>query len=501
MTRISLLVVLALFAACVHARHPFSPLNVPLGPFEGSFADSPLVHPLVKRTITASDPFVSHLIEFSLANTGDEPTPVFHFALPEDQGLRLSSMEVHEKEKAENGLDFAGPFLHEINDDGEKEKYFVFEIGLKGGIRPMETRNFIVSLHFIGAVEPKPASVPQKQPQILFLRESHFFCSPYYVDEQRTRIKLGTTKVLSFTDLSPSKLKDRVLTLGPYREVDSFVDSFLEIYMESNIPILRVSQLDRTMWVSFWGKAVYVKEEYEVHNDGASVEGEFSRLDYLRGMKGNSVDSFALTFPASYSDFYYVDAIGKISTMRIDLDENSSTQTVHLGPRFPLMGGWKIKFALEYTIPLDEIVRSNGETLLHELQISQRPMIPSTSVSILRTKVMLPTMAHMVDMRLADVKKNTLTLEGTDENGNDMISHAFDYSYFDWIAREVISFNSYDFVPSAPKQDIIMSFSCPMWVASAGSAIMWMGALLVLGIFAFVYRLLFVHGYAHEHKE
>jgi hypothetical protein len=95
-------------------------------------------------------------------------------------------------------------------------RYFTFEIALKDAIDVMETRHFTVSLHFLGTLQPKPAAIPQKEPQILFLRESHFFCSPYYVDEQRTRIKVGTTKVLSFTDLSPSKLKDRVLSLGPY---------------------------------------------------------------------------------------------------------------------------------------------------------------------------------------------------------------------------------------------------------------------------------------------
>jgi hypothetical protein len=292
-------------------------------------------------------------------------------------------------------------------------------------------------------------------------------------------------------------------------EVDGFVDSFLEIYVESNIPILRISQLDRTMWVSFWGKGVFVKEEYEVHNDGASIEGEFSRLDYLRGMKGNSVDSFSLTFPASYSDFYYVDAIGKISTMRIEVADNSSStqtvQTVHLGPRFPLMGGWKIKFALEYTVPMEDIVGSNPDTSLHELLIPQRPMIPSSSISILRTKVMLPTMARMVDMRVSDAKKNTVALERTDEKDNEMFSSTFGYSYFDWIAREVISFDSYDYVPSASKEDIIMSFSCPMWVASAGSAIIWLGAFLLIGILFVFYRTQFPHDSnveeSHEHKE
>jgi oligosaccharyltransferase complex subunit alpha (ribophorin I) len=56
-----------------------------------------------------------------------------------------------------------------------------------------------------------------------------------------------------------------------------------------------------------------------------------------------------LHVPPTASDFSYRDEIGNISTSRVATSQNF-TQLL-IGPRFPLYGGWKISFYVEYYLP------------------------------------------------------------------------------------------------------------------------------------------------------
>jgi oligosaccharyltransferase complex subunit alpha (ribophorin I) len=74
-----------------------------------------------------------------------------------------------------------------------------------------------------------------------------------------------------------------------------------------------------------------------------------------------------LHVPPTASDFSYRDEIGNISTSRVATSPNF-TQLL-IGPRFPLYGGWKINFYVEYSVPFTTLADVQepveGESLPH----------------------------------------------------------------------------------------------------------------------------------------
>ena len=86
---------------------------------------------------------------------------------------------------------------------------------------------FKVVTVFTSTLEPYPSEIGQMENQLVRLRDSHYFYSPYDTDSQKVTIKLASSSVESFTKLSPSSARGSTLLFGPYKDVKKF--SVLEI--------------------------------------------------------------------------------------------------------------------------------------------------------------------------------------------------------------------------------------------------------------------------------
>jgi len=119
---------------------------------------------------------------------------------------------------------------------------------------------------------------------------------------------------------------------------------------------LTITRLKREIEISHWGN-VAVTEHLEMQHDGAKFDGEFSRADFQRDMRGHFapvIHSVVHLLPLHASDIYYRDEIGNISTSAINVVNDKLA--VDLTPRFPLFGGWKIKYTFGYNLPLSSYV-------------------------------------------------------------------------------------------------------------------------------------------------
>lgn len=58
--------------------------------------------------------------------------------------------------------------------------------------------------------------------QLVRLRDSHYFFSPYGTETQKVTIKLASSSVESFTKLSPSSARGSTLLFGPYKDIKKF---------------------------------------------------------------------------------------------------------------------------------------------------------------------------------------------------------------------------------------------------------------------------------------
>lgn len=69
---------------------------------------------------------------------------------------------------------------------------------------------------------PHPASITQKDKQLVLYNGNHYFYSPYPVKEQSTIVNLGTRNVESYTKLKPSSQSENIITYGSYEDVPPF---------------------------------------------------------------------------------------------------------------------------------------------------------------------------------------------------------------------------------------------------------------------------------------
>lgn len=69
---------------------------------------------------------------------------------------------------------------------------------------------------------PHPASVTQKEKQLILYHGNHYFYSPYRVAKQTTVVNLGTRNIESYTKLKPVSQTDSTITYGPYENISPF---------------------------------------------------------------------------------------------------------------------------------------------------------------------------------------------------------------------------------------------------------------------------------------
>lgn len=76
-----------------------------------------------------------------------------------------------------------------------------------------------VEVIYTHLLKPHPASITQKEKQLVLFQGNHYVYSPYHVVKQTTTINLGTKNVESYTKLKPVQQSDNVLNYGPFENI------------------------------------------------------------------------------------------------------------------------------------------------------------------------------------------------------------------------------------------------------------------------------------------
>ena len=77
------------------------------------------------------------------------------------------------------------------------------------------------------------------------------------------QVRLASAKVVSHSQLAPTKRQGKVITFGPYTDTPAFMDDRMHVHFENNSPFLHATRLVREVEVSHWGN-VYVEEKYYI---------------------------------------------------------------------------------------------------------------------------------------------------------------------------------------------------------------------------------------------
>jgi hypothetical protein len=336
----------------------------------------------------------------TVRNTGKADVENFTYCSHESATQGLSSLQVAELNQEDRDL------ANEMNVTGAPtgaafpDDVFCVDYGLLSPLKGGETRELVIMAKTTDHVVAYPRERKQLDlPMVLATIPSTMF-SMYEIAEEKTTVKLGSerkaTKV-SEGGRSFIQTKD-VLTLDTLNNVKPFTKETMNLHITLLQPLLRVTKVERDIYVSHWGK-VRVEEQFDLRNDASSLKGEFSRADLL--LKDDGASGAALRFrgglPGGAYDIRYRDEIGNISTSIVSKGPDMRYISIGFEPRFPLMGGWHTKFEVSYSIGLNWLV-AKGKTGLYEMVFTQIPVITDTVYENIVTRIHLPEGSHVAEL-------------------------------------------------------------------------------------------------------
>lgn len=310
---------------------------------------------------------------------------------------------------------------------------------------------------------PFPKKISQRDNQKLLYSDNAYFYSPYSISTQKTTIDVGTTIIESFTNsVKPSEKRGASVVYGPYMNQKPFAFSAIKVHYQNNNPYVVVSKVERLVEVSHWGN-IAVEEQYDVKHGGAEFEGEFSRSEYSKGPSQTSPATFrTLTakLPPTAADIYFRDRIGNISTSTVR--PQSKAVEVDFLPRFPLFGGWRIRFTIGYNLPTHPFLSTKGD--LYQLKTKFSVPFDFAPVDDLTLKIVIPEGAQ-------DVK--VVPPFEVDSESREILK-----TYLDTTGRTVVVLKKTRLVPEH-NQDVIVTYRF------ASTSILHEPLLVIGGLFAF----------------
>lgn len=130
-----------------------------------------------------------------------------------------------------------------------------------------------VEVIFYKAIEPFPSEVTQNEKQLVMYTGNSYLYLPYVSLTQSSNFKLPSSKIESFSRVTPTNSAEDTLTYGPYSDISPFSFSKIAIHYENNGPFLTVVELQRVIEVSHWGNIAVEEHVHIMHSGMAKGRG------------------------------------------------------------------------------------------------------------------------------------------------------------------------------------------------------------------------------------
>ncbi|KAL7753014.1 dolichyl-diphosphooligosaccharide--protein glycosyltransferase subunit 1 [Sorochytrium milnesiophthora] len=291
-----------------------------------------------------------------------------------------------------------------------------------------------IDMVFKQALSPLPRELPQSGKQLVIYKDNLFFSSPYQTEKSKTTIKLPTSAtplVLDAGSYTPASQSGGKIVYGPLASsLAPFSHQPLSLHFESYKVGLVSPKWHREVWVSMWSNLVEVEEHAWVRHDGAKLQGQFNRKEYMQHQQTLSttpvIPRLELELPHGASDVYYRDEIGNVSTSNFRLEPRKRRSLLSFAPRYPLFGGWQYNWYHGYGVPaseyLQDVPSKQAPTGVseHVLKVPMVRGLKDVLIEQLTVKVVLPEGAKHVQVKTpyaVDRIYNTTTFYYLDTTG------------------------------------------------------------------------------------
>eukprot|EP00922_Rhytidocystis_sp_ex-Travisia-forbesii_P013053 GHVS01019565.1.p1 GENE.GHVS01019565.1~~GHVS01019565.1.p1 ORF type:complete len:684 (+),score=122.73 GHVS01019565.1:35-2086(+) len=173
-------------------------------------------------------------------------------------------------------------------------------------------------------------------------------------------------------------------------------------------------QVERYVEVSHWGN-VFFHEHYQLTNFAARLKGEFNRVQYAQSVgeamgrrrampnwpPSHIVFELEAALPRRAFGLEYFDRIGNITSSSASRQGAGPSYTsLKVEPRYPLMGGWKSDWQVQYSVPIRSVLGleagDGAARSRHYLNVTFGSPFRGVFVDEMITRVALPAGAHNV---------------------------------------------------------------------------------------------------------
>lgn len=238
-------------------------------------------------------------------------------------------------------------------------------------------------------LEPFPAEITQNENQLMKLTDSHYLYSQYPTTSQRTKVKLASSMIESYTRKVPHSSKGAEINFGPYTDIPPEAHSSCIVHFLNHEPFAKLNTVQTDIEVSHWG-SISIEEVIEMEHKGATLKGGFSRFEYQMRRNENvpSFRSNLAVLPGVATDIFYRDQIGNISTS--ELRRIDGEIELDIQPRFPMFGGWKTQFYIGYRMPTESMITVDSDTGRYKMTFDFWTVFEDVWIGDLEVKLVLP---------------------------------------------------------------------------------------------------------------
>jgi len=308
------------------------------------------------RTVDITSQIVKASTEYEIKNNGKSAINSFLHGLSSTDNDKLAWILANLEKRDGKKLKTA-----KVEVQSASKGQVFYRVDLETPLDAGATVKVLVRTEVTQILKAHPATITQAENQFMLYNGNAYLESPYVLERQSTSVKVGSVKVVEFTPVEPSKHQGDTIKYGPYNKIAAYSTKPITVHYENNSPFLVIKSLNRWIEISHWGN-IAIEDTIEIEHRGATLKGEFSRLDFQMDRRnGNQqpvVKHFKTQVPVSARDIYYRDQIGNISTSVVA--KRANRIEVELRPRFPLFGGWKTNYILGYNIPTTGFLFSSG---------------------------------------------------------------------------------------------------------------------------------------------
>ncbi|EDO19034.1 hypothetical protein Kpol_2002p107 [Vanderwaltozyma polyspora DSM 70294] len=339
----------------------------------------------LNRIIDLSRSYTREKLQITVKNIGNKPSSIYYLAYPNEiiSKTALITASLGDSQFIDAALVKDTTTL----EDGSIIGYGA--VSFPKSVEPGEDFSFEVSIEYNSCGEPYPKHIDIFEEQHLLFRTGRYPLSAYFTKEFTLKF-LGSTSYKELNEPQDTNLhgtaEDIAYSYGPFNNIDSYYkNDVIELVYLHNIPLNKVVNLQRDIWVSHWAGSLQFEEYYELVNSGAKLNKGFSRLDHMKKQRqtlhGHYRGVIDTVLPSGAFDHYYTDLVGMVSTYQVNDDH------FYLKPRYPIYGGWKYNFTIGWTNVLSDFLRTTEEkdTYILSVPILNGPpdtTYDNTSVSI-----------------------------------------------------------------------------------------------------------------------